>query len=207
MIKSATNLKLSEVCGARVLKSLMLVSALSMVGCASYSDQQKFRSPSLAIDGSRHTQNTMVIAKRTYDAVDNMLERSQVAVEKDKPLIVSTVVFVSDLEKSSAFGRLLTEQIAGRTVQLGYYVVEPKLRNNFAVMPSGEHILSRNPDVLKKSLTAQAMITGTYAAGHDSVHVNLKLLELATGRILSSADYFIPSSDWSNPDAKLLLAN
>jgi TolB-like protein len=149
----------------------------------------------------------MIIAKRTYDAVDNILERSQIAVEKDKPLIVSTVVFVSDLEKSSAFGRLLTEQISGRAAQLGYYVVEPKLRNNFAVKASGEHILSRDPDTLKKTFVAQAMITGTYAVGHDSVHVNLKLLELTTGRILSSTDYFIPSSDWSHPDTKLLLAN
>lgn len=183
-----------------------VISLLNITGCTTYSENNKFRSPSLAIDGSKHSQNSMLIAKRTYDAVDNLLERSQLTIEKNKPLVVATVVNVSNLEQSSSLGRLMTEQISGRAVQLGYQVTEPKLRNSFAIKGSGELVLSRDADLLKRSLTAQAVIAGTYAVGHEAVHVNLKLLELDTGRVLSSSDYLIPASDWTHPDTKALLS-
>jgi TolB-like protein len=186
--------------------ALSVISILSITACTTYIENDKFKSPSLAIDGSKHTQNSMLIAKRTYDAVDNLLERSQLSVEKNKPLVVATVVDVSNVEQSSSLGRLMTEQISGRAVQLGYQVIEPKLRNNFAVKGSGELVLSRDADLLKRTLTAQAVIAGTYAVGYEAVHVNLKLLELDTGRVLSSSDYLIPSSDWTHPDTKVLLS-
>ena len=147
----------------------------------------------------------MLIAKRTYDAVDNLLERSQLMVEKNKPIIVATVVNVSNLEQSSSLGRLMTEQISGRAVQMGYQVIEPKLRNGFAINSSGELVLSRDAGVLKDSFTVQAVIAGTYAVGHEFVHVNLKLLEFNSSRVLSSSDYLIPASDWTHPDTKVLL--
>jgi hypothetical protein len=39
---------------------------------------------------------------------------------------------------------------------------------------------------------------GTYAVGNDQVSINLKLIELSEGRILSSTDYTLPTSDWYN---------
>lgn len=190
----------------RLTAACISLITLGLAGCATYNENGKFRSPAVAIDGSRHTQNAMLIAKRTYDAVDNLLERSQITIDRNNPLLIATVVNVSDLDQSSSLGRLMTEQISGRVVQLGYQVVEPKLRNNMAIRGSGELILSRDADLLKKSFTAQAVVSGTYAAGHEAVHVNLKLLELNSGRLLSSADYVIPASDWSFPDTKTLLS-
>ena len=190
----------------RFTVSCIAIAASLQTGCTTYNENGKFRSPTVAIDGTRHAQNSMLIAKRTYDAVDNLLERSQLTIDRNGPLLVATVVNVSNLDQSSSLGRLMTEQISGRVVQLGYQVVEPKLRNNMAIKGTGELILSRDADLLKKSFTAQAVISGTYAVGHEAVHVNLKLLELASGRLLSSADYVIPASDWSHPDTKTLLS-
>ena len=186
-----------------VFAGMLLVVGLT--ACTSYEPSNKFRTPSVAIDGARHSQNSMLIAKRTYDAVDNLLERSQLMVEKNKPIIVATVVNVSNLEQSSSLGRLMTEQISGRAVQMGYQVIEPKLRNGFAINSSGELVLSRDAGVLKDSFTVQAVIAGTYAVGHEFVHVNLKLLEFNSSRVLSSSDYLIPASDWTHPDTKVLL--
>lgn len=190
----------------RLHVSCFAVVAMLFAGCTTYNENGKFSSPAIAIDGSRHAQNSMQIAKRTYEAVDNLLERSQVSIDKNGTLLVATVVNVSNLDQSSSLGRLMTEQISGRVVQLGYKVIEPKLRKNMAIKDTGELILSRNADLLKKSLTAEAVISGTYAVGHEAVHVNLKLLELSSGRLLSSADYVIPASDWSHPDTKTLIS-
>jgi hypothetical protein len=52
--------------------------------------------------------------------------------------------------------------------------------------------------LLKSSFPAQAVVSGTYAVGNDQVSINLKLIELSEGRILSSIDYTLPTSDWFN---------
>jgi TolB-like protein len=59
--------------------------------------------------------------------------------------------------------------------------------------------------LLKSSYTAQAVVSGTYAVGVDQVHLNLKLIELTDGRILSAVDYVLPVSEWTQPDTKALL--
>jgi TolB-like protein len=93
---------------------------------------------------------------------------------------------------------MITEQISGRIVQLGYKTIEPKLRNGLTIQGSGELILSRDIKLLKSSFPAQAVVSGTYAVGNDQVSINLKLIELSEGRILSSTDYTLPTSDWYN---------
>lgn len=187
-----------------ILIGLAIIMSV-LVGCTTYEESSKFKAPLIGVDGGRHSQSSMLFAKKTYDAVDNLIERSQVSLEKDQPIVVASVVNVSDLEKSSSLGRMMTEQIAGRVVQRGYEVIEPKFRNTFAINKSGEQILSRNPDMLKQFQTVQAVISGTYAAGRDSVHVNLKLIEPKNGRVLSASDFVIPASDWIFPDARVLL--
>jgi hypothetical protein len=49
------------------------------------------------------------------------------------------------------------------------------------------------------------VVSGTYAVGVDQVHLNLKLIELTDGRILSAVDYVLPVSEWTQPDTKALL--
>lgn len=174
--------------------------------CYSQPENPKYKGPAQAIDGVKHAQHSMMIAKRTYDAVDNLIEKSQITVDRTKPILVASIVSVNNLEESSALGRLITEQISGRIVQLGYTTIEPKLRNSLAVQGGGEWILSRDVKLLKSSYPAQAVVSGTYAVGSDQVHLNLKLIELTEGRILSAVDYVLPVSEWTQPDTKALLS-
>ena len=165
-------------------------------GCVSYPESTKPLTPHLSIDGTRSNQQSMLITKRTYSAVENLIEKSQVVIDRTKPLLVASIVNVNKLEESSGPGRMITEQISGRIVQLGYTTLEPKLRNSLSIQGSGELILSRDIKLLKSNYPAQAVVSGTYAAGAEQVHINLKLIELSEGRILSSVDYVIPSSEW-----------
>jgi len=150
------------------------------------------------MDGKKANSTNMLVAKRTYSAVENLIEKSQVVIDRNYPLLVSTIVNVNKLEESSGPGRMITEQISGRIVQLGYKTIEPKLRNGLTIQGSGELILSRDIKLLKSSFPAQAVVSGTYAVGNDQVSINLKLIELSEGRILSSIDYTLPTSDWFN---------
>jgi len=191
------------------IKKTLLIGSLSMLalsGCSGTPEKlNEFKNPTHAIDGMKHSASAMLIAKKTYDAVDTLLNRSLIKIDPDKNLLATSVVDVSDIESSSALGRLLTEQIAGRIAQQGYTVSEPKLRVDLAVNAQGELMLSRSLEDLRDRYDAQAVITGTYAVGAEYVHINLKLTALSSGQILSAIDYVLPASEWYQRDTRVLL--
>jgi len=178
------------------LASIHFVCFLLLSACSTFSENEKPLTPALSTDGVKSNQQSMLITKRTYSATQNLIEKSQVVIDRGKPLLVTSIVNVNKLEESSGPGRMITEQISGRIVQLGYTTIEPKLRNSLSIQGSGELILSRDVKLLKANYPAQAVVSGTYAIGSEQVHINLKLIELSEGRILSSVDYVIPSNEW-----------
>ena len=178
------------------LASIHFVCFLLLSACSTFSENEKPLTPALSTDGVKSNQQSMLITKRTYSATENLIEKSQVVIDRGKPLLVTSIVNVNKLEESSGPGRMITEQISGRIVQLGYTTIEPKLRNSLSIQGSGELILSRDVKLLKANYPAQAVVSGTYAIGSEQVHINLKLIELSESRILSSVDYVIPSNEW-----------
>ena len=181
---------------------------LTLCACTFYKPRPVVEEPKallLGTDAARQSQRSMLLTKRTYDAVDTLMERSQLPMLRDQALVVASLVSVNDVEKSSPLGRIMTEQISGRLVQLGFVVHEPKFRNSIAIKESGELILSRNPEHLKGSLDIQATVSGTYATGKNSVLFNLKLIEPSQGRVISSVDFSLPALESDYPDVPHLL--
>lgn len=157
------------------------------------------------IDGLRMASEQMLLSKRTYSAVDMLFSRSQTLVDKNQPILVASLVSVQSLHETSPLGLIMSEQISGRSVQLGYRVHEIKLRNSISLKAqAGEFALSRDLSALRGEHDAQAVLSGTYAVGESAVHVNLKLTELATARVLSSVDFIVPADRWQDRDIRSL---
>jgi TolB-like protein len=179
------------------------------IGCASVEEEPfaKFKTPTYAIDGVSHASRSNVIIKSTYDGVDLLFERSLAVITPDNNILATSIVNVSDVNASSDLGRMMTEQVAGRIAQKGLKVVELKLRTDISVNGEGELLLSREYQDLRQSYGAQAAVTGTYAVGASFIHVNLKLIALESGQILSSVDFVIPASEWYQRDARVLVGH
>lgn len=136
---------------------------------------------------------------QTYQAVDRLFSRSLKRIDKDKGILVTSIVDVKSVESSSALGLMMSEQVSSRAVQLGYKVHELKLRETIALRKDvGELALSRLPKDVRRIQSAQAIVFGTYAVGDDAVFVNLKVSEPIDGQIISSVDFQIPSDVWRN---------
>lgn len=109
------------------------------------------------------------------------------------PFIVATLVNIDQLEQSSTLGRLISEQVASRMTQMGYGVVELKVRNGvYMKRNEGEFLLTREIKEVASTHNAQAVIVGTYAESSSLIHVNLKLVNPATSMILAAYDYALP---------------
>ena len=121
------------------------------------------------------------------------------------PLVVASFVSVNNLEESSSFGRMLSEQIASRLSQRGLKVIELKLRQDsiFIQEGNGEFLLSRDIRELSKTYNAAAVVVGTYAEGVDRLYVSARILRPADNLIISTYDVGI----LMNPVAMSILLN
>jgi TolB-like protein len=134
------------------------------------------------------------IQSKTYSAVDRLLKQSQ--INQNTPLLVGTLNDINTMETSSTLGRVISEQISGRLSQRKYNVTELKTRQSVNIKrgldnaaESGEFLMSRDLQALSTEHKASKVITGTYAIAGKQIMVNLKMIDIATGKILGARDY------------------
>ena len=169
---------------------VILAAALLVTACAGQP-----RGPMASYNGYTPAPSALAASfgGMTYEATDRLLAGSHQHIEDGSALLVASLVSVDNLEESSTFGRMVAEQASGRLAQLGYLVREPKLRGSLAIrQKTGELMLSRDLAQIGRSQQAQAAVTGTYAVGGKNIYVNLRLISLSTGQILSAVDYLVP---------------
>jgi TolB-like protein len=163
----------------RALSILALSLTVALAGCSSMSTP-----PAVPV-------SEMVAASN--HAADAMGKALAVNLAPNASILVATVVRVDDLTKSSTFGRIVSEQIAGRLAVNGRSVVEVKLRDALYVSKDqGEMLLSREVRDLSRNQKAQAVVVGTYAVGSNEVFVTLKVVHVATNTVLAAHSYSVP---------------
>jgi len=132
------------------------------------------------------------IADLIYLGAQAMADRAGLLAH-DRPVVVSTVVSIDDLNQSSTFGRLASELVADRLAQRGYMVRDLTYMRALTVEPhTGELVLSRDATKLLASANAQAVVAGTYAVGGTEIYLSLRLLRADDGQLLSSVDLVLP---------------
>src|SRR5262245_41796228 len=133
------------------------------------------------------------VATVSYAAAERLVAQVGEPLDPTKPILVASLADINNLDQSSAFGRMIAEQVGSLLSQLGYSVAETKLRNTFAINANGEFILSRDLRNISAAHAAQVALAGTYAPGATAVYVNLKLLRLVDGEVIGSFDYSLPA--------------
>lgn len=163
---------------SRALACLALLASLA--GCSS--------APNAYDKASRYP-----LIAATYGATDQLREQMHKAVAVPGPLVVATLVDINDLEKSSAFGRTIAEQVSAGFTRNGFQIIEMKYRNAVYIKRSqGELVLSREIRDLATSNNARGVVAGTYSVGNDLVFVNLKVIRQEENLVLASQDFALP---------------
>lgn len=164
----------------RKLLGATLLSTLVLTGCASDDDVR--------------------VADRKVDLVEEvntagmaLLNKAVKEVVSDRTILATSFADIDDLQRSSTFGRLLGDSMAGELVGHGYKVVEVRLRNTLFTQPrAGEFMLSRELRHISREHDAQAVLVGTYAVGGEYVYANARLVDVVDSRVISSHDFRLP---------------
>lgn len=179
-----------------VAAAAALVLATSLTACGSSHDTSTFDSTNAGkpvIDPGTSATVSASPLYAAYAAADSLLRNLGHFPDLKRPILVATLVNINDLQSSSAFGRMTSEQIGSRLANSGLPVAEIKLREAILVEEGrGELMLSRDARNIARARGAQALVVGTYATGRDAVYVNVRLVSATDGRILSSHDYVLP---------------
>ena len=144
--------------------------------------------------GCSQTRN---IIGDSYKAANALLDRAPDEITRETPVLVTSFVNIDDLEQSTTFGRLLSEQIASKIAQEGYCVKEIKLSEGslFVIKNSGEFVLSRRLENIRSSFSSNYVIVGTYSVGYESVYVSSRIVRIEDSVIVSSYDFKIRGDD------------
>ncbi len=110
------------------------------------------------------------------EATDNLLGSCNVSIDQNETVIVTSIVNIDDMHRSSTLGRMSSEMIANRLAQHGYTVREIKMgRNIFVSEAEGEFILSRELHEIGEKHDVQGFIVGTYAKGETRQFTNTEV--------------------------------
>jgi hypothetical protein len=128
----------------------------------------------------------------SYQAADALLQGARPELPDDATIIYGVFTPVGQPGTSSPFGRMFVELVASRLVQNGIGVVEVRLRDAIAVREGGPYALSDDARDVARRVQARAALSGSYAVSSEYALVTARLIDVATGIVLSSWDKHIP---------------
>ena len=122
------------------------------------------------------------------DLVKKQESRLLSELGQDEVIIVSDFVNVDRLENHSKLGFLLSEQLKNSLSNRGIIIRAVELGREFQLGTHGFNLLTREQkDIQNTGVESQFAMVGTYSVTTQSLIVFVKLIDITTGNILSSA--------------------
>ena len=173
-----------------IVVTMLLMLSLGLTGCANQVKRQSIEDAD--------------IVSLSYVAADKLIAQADDAINEKGIIVAASFVNINNLDASSSFGRIASQQLSSRFTQKGYKVTEMLLRSDIYIKErNGEFMLSRAFKNISAEHNAQAVIIGTYAVASKNVYVTAKIVRTRDNAVLSSHDYTLPLG----PDMKSLVRN
>ncbi len=168
--------------------------SLSGAGCThtSQSSHKSSRPPAFFHPVDPAPQNLALVSTNLFQVAQTIAIQLKQNIQdgqlRDWPCIVATFVDIDNLEHSSRFGRVLAEAVGSELFKQGADIKDVRPAKALYFQPgTGELILSRDAKKVAASVSARAVVTGTYSDSAHSVIVNVRLIDLYNGKVVSVA--------------------
>lgn len=115
------------------------------------------------------------------------IERNAHPDSRTRPTVITSFVDLNNLSETSALGRLMGEHFMHQLQIRGWNVTDMRMTRDLIINEEGEFSLSRELKRLRGSMAAANVVTGTYTPTVDGILVSVRVLDLATGQVVSTA--------------------
>ncbi len=125
------------------------------------------------------------------DALSSMLLRR---TSSGSGIVAASFVELDDLDQTSGFGRLASQQVGSRIGQHGFRVLEARIGAELRMdVRHGEFLLTRDSvRLLATEYEAHAALVGVYSPAGDKVFVSARVVRLADNAVLGAYEYYVP---------------
>ena len=117
----------------------------------------------------------------------DQIERNSAANLKIQNTVLTSITDLHNPNKTSHLGRLITEHMLHQLHIAGWNVFEMRKNGSIKTTKEGGYILTRHADDLEAYQHVDNVISGTYSVTNDGVLVNMRVVNLKTGQLVSSA--------------------
>ena len=176
----------------RALAALLLSAATLAWGCGTPAGQYRWGSPLISFptfseDGCDYAQMAREIA-RELDA--QIVPRMGIVGNRNAYYVAVTVpADLHNLDKASALARVMSQEIAGNLVVLGYNVQEMRKGREIRFdRKQGELYLTRNVrDLARPDVSATLVVVGAYSPAPGGTRFSIECLDARNNNLVASA--------------------
>jgi TolB-like protein len=134
------------------------------------------------------------------ELANKLLNSSRIDTRDLGEIAITSFVDLHKLNKTTNFGRTLSESMFDELFIRGFNVSEFRGQNTLAINGQGEYFITRDVRLLNKSVPNKYILVGTYTNVEDNVLINSRIINNTTGKIVASARAYYNSDDCSITD-------
>jgi TolB-like protein len=193
----------------RITSKLLIIAALTVSGCTNtttssrysgspnveYQKNQLIANQRYIVDEPLGIQNGQTMVGRfnsqmifMADQIERNTDRNSLA----NTFLVTSFTNLNKLSETTAFGRLVAENIIHELQVRKWKVFEVRLNRDVVINETGEFSLSRDIKKIKESYKIGGIVTGTYSVAGNHVIVNARVIDIDSGLVASSAQIHMP---------------
>lgn len=129
------------------------------------------------------------------ELADKLLLSSRIDSEDLGELAITSFVDLHKLNKTTHFGRTLSESMFDELFIRGFNVSEFRGQESLSINKKGEYFITRDIKLLNKTIPNKYILIGTYTTLEDQMLINARILNNTTGKIVASARAYYKSDD------------
>jgi TolB-like protein len=122
----------------------------------------------------------------------DQIERNADRKSLENTFIVTSFSNLNKLSETTAFGRLVAENMIHELQVRKWKVFEVRLNKDVVINETGEFTLSRDIQKIRESYKVGGIVTGTYSVAENHVIVNARVIDINTGLVASSGQIYMP---------------
>jgi len=133
------------------------------------------------------------VINQLVSALSNQLTQNKNFQDIEKSAIaITSFVCLDDFTAKSRLSNILSENLIHEMQVRGYKVIDFKTMDTIKIDTKGDFLFSRDVTKLRKRLSIDYALTGTYIKYRNGTVVNARIIDLKTHIVLSSAQILIP---------------
>ncbi|MBT3196290.1 MAG: hypothetical protein HN842_09905 [Gammaproteobacteria bacterium] len=123
--------------------------------------------------------------------VDQLTQNRDMENMRDNPIAVASLVELEDFKSTNKLGLWLSENMMHELQIRGFKTIDFKTMPSIQVSKEGDFVMSKNLSELRGKYNINHVISGTYTEYPNGIMINVRLVDMATSVITSSAQAHI----------------